>query len=124
VNALLTGSVQLIYAANQIVAPLAASGQIRRWRSSIALRRRRWPISRRLRRGGTGGFRRHLGLARTCGAQGTAKPIVDKSHTEVVKILADPAVREKSERTGNYPVTNSPSNSLLSFARRRIAGGR
>jgi tripartite-type tricarboxylate transporter receptor subunit TctC len=26
----------------------------------------------------------------------------------VVKILSDPAVREKSERTGNFPVTSSP----------------
>jgi tripartite-type tricarboxylate transporter receptor subunit TctC len=26
----------------------------------------------------------------------------------VVKILGDPAVREKSERTGNFPVTSSP----------------
>ena len=29
VNGLLTGSVELIYAANQIVAPLSASGQVR-----------------------------------------------------------------------------------------------
>jgi tripartite-type tricarboxylate transporter receptor subunit TctC len=25
-----------------------------------------------------------------------------------VKILNDPAVKERSERTGNYPVTNTP----------------
>ena len=36
------------------------------------------------------------------------KPIIDKIHAEVVKILTDPAVREKSERTGNYPVTSTP----------------
>ena len=40
--------------------------------------------------------------------KGTPKPIIDKIHAEVVKILADPAVKEKSERTGNYPVTNTP----------------
>jgi tripartite-type tricarboxylate transporter receptor subunit TctC len=38
----------------------------------------------------------------------TPKPIVDKIHAEVVKILNDPAVKERSERTGNYPVTNTP----------------
>jgi tripartite-type tricarboxylate transporter receptor subunit TctC len=40
--------------------------------------------------------------------RGTARPIIDKIHAEVVKILTDPAVREKSERTGNYPVTSTP----------------
>jgi tripartite-type tricarboxylate transporter receptor subunit TctC len=40
--------------------------------------------------------------------RGTPKPIVDKIHAEVVKILTDPAVKEKSERTGNYPVTSTP----------------
>ena len=37
--------------------------------------------------------------------KGTPKPIIDKIHAEVVKTLADPAIKEKSERTGNYPVT-------------------
>ena len=40
--------------------------------------------------------------------KGTPKPIIDKVHAEVVKTLADPAVKEKSEKTGNYPVTNTP----------------
>ena len=40
--------------------------------------------------------------------KGTPKPIIDKIHAEVVKTLSDPAVKEKSERTGNYPVTSSP----------------
>jgi tripartite-type tricarboxylate transporter receptor subunit TctC len=39
---------------------------------------------------------------------GTPKPIIDKIHAEVVKVLTDPAVKERSERTGNYPVTNTP----------------
>ena len=36
------------------------------------------------------------------------KPIIDKINAEVVKILGDPGVKEKSERTGNYPVTSTP----------------
>ena len=40
--------------------------------------------------------------------KGTPRPIIDKIHKEVVKILGDPVVREKSERTGNFPVTSSP----------------
>ena len=109
VNALLTGSVQLIYAANQIVAPLVASGQIR----ALAKLDRDAPpsmadISTLADAAGLADFDDisvWLGLV---APKGTAKPIVDKIHTEVVKILADPAVREKSERTGNYPVTNTP----------------
>jgi tripartite-type tricarboxylate transporter receptor subunit TctC len=60
VNGLLTGSVELIYAAG-LVAP-----------------------------------------------RGTPPAIIDKINAEVVKALTDPAVKEKSERTGNYPVTSSP----------------
>ena len=109
VNALLTGSVQLIYAANQIVAPLVANGQIR----ALAKLDRDAPpsmadIPTLADAAGLADFDDisvWLGLV---APKGTAKPIVDKIHTEVVKILADPAVREKSERTGNYPVTNTP----------------
>jgi tripartite-type tricarboxylate transporter receptor subunit TctC len=109
VNALLTGSVQLIYAANQIVAPLIASGQVR----ALAKLDRDAPPSM----AGIPTLADAAGLADLddisvwlglVAPKGTAKPIVDKIHTEVVKILTDPAVREKSERTGNYPVTNTP----------------
>ena len=109
VNALLTGSVQLIYAANQIVAPLVANGQIR----ALAKLDRDAPpsmadIPTLADAAGLADFDDisvWLGLV---APKGTAKPIIDKLHSEVVKILADPAVREKSERTGNYPVTNTP----------------
>jgi tripartite-type tricarboxylate transporter receptor subunit TctC len=40
--------------------------------------------------------------------KGTPKPIIDKVHDEVVKTLTDPALKEKSERTGNTPVTSTP----------------
>ena len=105
VNGLLTGSVQLIYAANQIVAPLIASGQVR---ALAKLDRdappgdgrhadaRRKPLACRISRtcrSGSGWSRRRV----------RRKPIIDKINAEVVKILADPAVKEKSERTGNYP---------------------
>ena len=109
VNALLTGSVQLIYAANQIVAPLVASGQIR----ALAKLDRDAPpsmadIPSLADAAGLADFDDisvWLGLV---APKGTAKPIIDKIHAAVAKILADPAVREKSERTGNYPVTNTP----------------
>jgi tripartite-type tricarboxylate transporter receptor subunit TctC len=109
VNGLLTGSVQLIYAANQIVAPLVAGGQVR----ALAKLDRDAPPSM----AGIPTLADAAGLADLddisvwlglVAPKGTAKPIIDKIHAEVVKILTDPAVREKSERTGNYPVTSTP----------------
>jgi tripartite-type tricarboxylate transporter receptor subunit TctC len=40
--------------------------------------------------------------------KGTPKPIIDKLQQKVAQILADPAMREKSERTGAYPMTSTP----------------
>jgi len=109
VNGLLTGSVELIYAANQIVAPLGASGQVR----ALAKLDRDAPpsmaaIPTLADAAGLANFDDisvWLGLV---APKGTPRPIIDKIHNEVVKILSDPAVREKSERTGNFPVTSSP----------------
>ena len=109
VNALLTGSVELIYAANQIVAPLGASGQVR----ALAKLDHDAPpsmaaIPTLADAAGLADFDDisvWLGLV---APKGTPRPIIDKIHKEVVKILGDPAVREKSERTGNFPVTSSP----------------
>jgi tripartite-type tricarboxylate transporter receptor subunit TctC len=109
VNGLLTGSVDLIYAANQIVAPLIAGGQVR----ALAKMDRNAPSS--MADIPTAAIAADLpalddmsvwlGLV---APKGTPKAIIDKVHAEVVKTLADPAVKEKSEKTGNYPVTNTP----------------
>ena len=109
VNGLLTGSVDLIYAANQIVTPLIASGQVR----PLAKMDRNAPPS--MADIPTAAVAADLpdlddisvwlGLV---APKGTPKPIIDKIHAAVVKTLADPVVKEKSERTGNYPVTSNP----------------
>ena len=109
INGLLTGSVELIYAANQIVAPLAASGQVR----ALAKLDRDAPpsmapiptLSEAAGLPDLDNISVWLGLV---APKGTPRPIIDKIHAEVVKILNDPAVKEKSERTGNYPVTTTP----------------
>jgi tripartite-type tricarboxylate transporter receptor subunit TctC len=109
VNGLLTGSVDLIYAANQIVTPLIASGQLR----ALAKMDRNAPPS--MAEIPTAAVAADLpdlddmsvwlGLV---APKGTPKPIIDKVHAAVVKTLADPAIKEKSEKTGNYPVTSTP----------------
>jgi tripartite-type tricarboxylate transporter receptor subunit TctC len=109
VNGLMTRSVQLIYGANQNVAPLIADGRLR----ALGKLDRDAPPSM----AGippladAAGLRELEDISVWLGLvapKGTPKPIVDKINVEVVKILSDPGVKEKSERTGNYPVTNSP----------------
>ena len=41
---------------------------------------------------------------------------------EVVKVLTDPAVKEKSEQTGNYPVTSTPDE-FSAFIRKEARRG-
>jgi tripartite-type tricarboxylate transporter receptor subunit TctC len=109
VNGLLTGSVQLIYAANQIVTPLIASGKLR----AIAKMDRNAPPAMAAIPSAADAadlpeledMSVWLGLV---APKGTPKPIIDKINVEVVRILSDPANKEKSERTGNYPVTSTP----------------
>jgi tripartite-type tricarboxylate transporter receptor subunit TctC len=109
INGLLTGSVELVYAANQIVAPLVAGGQVR----ALAKLDRDAPPSMAAipALADAAGLPDLDNLSVWLGLvapKGTPKPIVDKIHAEVVKILTDPAVKERSEHTGNYPVTNTP----------------
>jgi tripartite-type tricarboxylate transporter receptor subunit TctC len=121
VNGLLTGSVELIYAANQIVAPLIASGQVR----ALAKLDRDAPpsmadiptLADAAGLPDLDDISVWLGLV---APKGTPKPIIDKINAEVVKALTDPAVKEKSERTGNYPVTSTPEQ-FAAFIRKEAA---
>jgi tripartite-type tricarboxylate transporter receptor subunit TctC len=109
VNGLMTGSVQLIYGANQNVAPLIADGRLRALgkldRDAPPSMAGIPPLADAAGLRDLEDISVWLGLV---APKGTPKPIVDKINAEVVKILSDPGVKEKSERTGNYPVTNSP----------------
>jgi len=121
VNGLLTGSVELIYAANQIVAPLIASGQVR----ALAKLDRDAPpsmadIPTLAEAAGLPDLEDisvWLGLV---APKGTPKPIIEKIHAEVARVLSDPAFKEKSERTGNYPVTSTP-DAFSAFVRKEAS---
>jgi tripartite-type tricarboxylate transporter receptor subunit TctC len=41
--------------------------------------------------------------------KGTSAPIIDKLNAEVVKILADPAIKAKADASGLFPATNTPA---------------
>jgi tripartite-type tricarboxylate transporter receptor subunit TctC len=118
VNGLLTGSVDLIYAANQIVTPLIASGAVR---ALAKLDRDAPPSMAEIAPLADAADLPHLddisvwlGLV---APRGTPKPVIDKVHDEVVRILSDPALKKKSEQTGNYPVTSAP-DAFASFIRK------
>src|SRR4051812_44074237 len=121
VNGLLTGSVDLIYGAHQILMPLIASGAVR----ALARLARDAPPSMAeipvlAEAAGLPDFEDisiWLGLV---APSGTPKPIIGKVHDEVVRILADPALKEKSVRTGNYPVTSTPEE-FAAFIRKEAA---
>jgi hypothetical protein len=121
VNGLLTGSVQIIYAANVTVNPLVAGGKVRALARAgeRSERPHRLLVSLRARldgrnsnaRGGRRASqpRRHVGLARACGADGNARAGHRQDPAEgVAQILYDPAMREKSKRTGAFPITSTP----------------
>jgi tripartite-type tricarboxylate transporter receptor subunit TctC len=109
VNGLLTGSVQIIYAANVTVNPLIESGKVR----GLAKLDRNAPAS----------MANVPTLADAAGLpdledmsvwlglvapKGTPKPIIDKLQHKVVQIMSDPALREKSERAGAAAFTSTP----------------
>jgi tripartite-type tricarboxylate transporter receptor subunit TctC len=109
VNGLLTGSVQIIYAANVTVNPLIESGKVR----ALAKLDRRTASS----------MENIPALADVAGLpdledmsvwlglvapRGTSKLIIDKLQQKVAQIMADPAMRDKSERTGAFPMISTP----------------
>jgi tripartite-type tricarboxylate transporter receptor subunit TctC len=109
VQGLLTGSVELIYAASAIVMPLAQSGQIRLLAKMDSREHPGLPhlptAAAAADLEGLDDISVWLGLV---APKGTPKPIVDKLQQKVAQILADPAIKEKSERTGNYAISSTP----------------
>jgi tripartite-type tricarboxylate transporter receptor subunit TctC len=111
VNGLLTGSVQIVYAANVTVNPLIESGKVK----ALAKLDRRTPLS----------VANVPALADAAGLpnledmsvwlglvapKGTPKPIIDKLQQKVVQIMQDPAMQQKSERTGAFAFTSTPED--------------
>jgi tripartite-type tricarboxylate transporter receptor subunit TctC len=109
VQGLLTGSVDLIYAASAIVMPLAQSGQIRLLARMDSRKHPSLPdlptMAEAAELPGFEDVSVWLGLV---APKGTPKAIVDKLHRKVTEVLNDPAVKEKSERTGSYVATSTP----------------
>ncbi len=120
VNGLLTKSVDLIYAANVIVNPLIASGQLR---ALAKMDSRPAPAAADL-----------PSLAQASGVpvedmsiwlglvapKATPPAIVLKLQQKIAQVLADPAVAERSGRTGAYSMTSTPEE-FAKFIRQEAA---
>jgi tripartite-type tricarboxylate transporter receptor subunit TctC len=121
VNGLLTGSVQIVYVANTTVAPLVESGKVR----ALAKLDSRTPASV----GNIPTLADAAGLPDLedmsvwlglVAPKGTPRAIVDKLQRKVVEIMADPAMQEKSERTGAFAFTSTPEQ-FAKFIRQEAA---
>jgi tripartite-type tricarboxylate transporter receptor subunit TctC len=121
VNGLLTGSVDLIYAASAIVMPLAQGGKVRLLAKMDSRQHHALPdlptVAAAADLSGFDDLSVWLGLV---APKGTPKPIIDKLQRKVAQILTDPSVKEKSERTGNYAVTSTPEE-FATFIRKESA---
>ena len=109
VNGLLTGSVQIIYAANVTVNPLIESGKVRALAKLDRRTPARWRTSPTL--ADAAGLPNLEDMSVWLGLvapKGTPKPIIDKLQQKVAQIMADPAMRDKSERTGAFPMISTP----------------
>jgi tripartite-type tricarboxylate transporter receptor subunit TctC len=109
VNGLLTGSVQLIYAANVTVNPLIEGGKVR----ALAKLDRVAPASMAVipTLAEAAGLPKLEDMSVWLGLvapKGTPAPIISKIQQKVAQILSDPAMREKSERTGAFPIPSTP----------------
>jgi tripartite-type tricarboxylate transporter receptor subunit TctC len=114
---LLAGSVDFVYASSVTTAPLIEAGQLR---ALARMNHREVPalgdVPLLADAAGLKGFDDlsiWLGLV---APKHTPQPIIAKLNHEVVRILGDPAVRQKSEATGGYIETTTPAG-MTAFMR-------
>ena len=115
---LLAGSVDLAYVSTVIAVPLIQGGQVR---AIARLDHRALPALAGVPvLADAAGLKDFDDLAVWLGLvapKGTPRAIVDKLNREVVRILNDPAVKQKSESTGGYIRTSTPEE-FTAFMRR------
>ncbi len=118
---LLAGSVDLAYVSTVIAVPLIQAGQVR---AIARLDHRDLPVLAGVPvLADAAGLKDFDDLAVWLGLvapKGTPRPIIDKLNREVVRILNDPAVKQKSEATGGYIRTSTPEE-FSAFMRKEAA---
>jgi len=119
VQGMLTKSVDMVYAATSIALPLVADGKLR---ALARMDSRTFPAVKdipTLRE--AAGFAQFDDLSVWLGLvapKRTPKPIVDKIYRDVVRILNDPPVKERVDRSGNYISTSKSPEEFGVFIRK------
>jgi tripartite-type tricarboxylate transporter receptor subunit TctC len=120
VQGLLTGSVDMVYAATVVAGPLIESGKVRAL-AKLDGRKDPYPDVPTLAAAASlqnfDDISIWLGLV---APKATPTPIIDKLNREVVHILSQPDVREKFNQTGNFAVTGTPEE-FAAFIRSEAA---
>ena len=118
VNGLLTGSVDLVYVAHPIVAPLIVSGAVRALarldRTAPQSMADIPPLADAAGIADLEDISVWLGLL---APKGTPGAVIDKLHDQVASVLADPLLKQRSEATGSYPIACTPEE-FSAFIRR------
>ncbi len=120
VQGLLTGSVDMVYAATVVVGPLIDSGKVR---PLAKLDSRKEPYPELPTLAAAGDLQNFDDLSVWLGLvapKGTPQPIVEKLNHEVVHILSEPDVQQKFNQTGNFTFTSTPDD-FAAFIRREAA---
>jgi tripartite-type tricarboxylate transporter receptor subunit TctC len=120
VQGLLTGSVDMVYAATVVAGPLIESGKVRAL-AKLDGRKDPYPDVPTLAAAASlqnfDDISIWLGLV---APKATPTPIIDKLNREVVHILSQPDVREKFNKTGNFAVSSTPEG-FSAFIRNEAA---
>jgi tripartite-type tricarboxylate transporter receptor subunit TctC len=120
VQGLLTGSVDMVYAATVVAGPLIESGKVR---ALAKLDSRKEPYPNVPTLAAAAALQNFEDISIWLGLvapKATPAPIIDKLNREVVHILSQPDVREKFNQTGNFAVT-STSEEFAAFIRNEAA---
>ena len=120
VKGLLTGSVDMVYAATVMAGPLIEGGKVRAL-AKLDSGREPYPDVPTL--AAAADLQNFDDIAVWLGLvapKGTPRPIIDKLNREVVHILSEPDVQAKFDQTGNFAVTNTPEE-FAAFIRSEAA---
>src|SRR6185503_16105837 len=102
-NDILSGNIQILFDAVPTMAPQIKAGMVRALGTSGKVRSSILPDVPTMAEAGVPGFNATLWVGFMAPA-GTPKPIVDKLHDEITKILRRPDIKQAWEKTGATPI--------------------
>src|SRR5215467_11564439 len=118
-NDILSGQIQILFDSVPTMAPMIKAGLVRALGTTGTTRSPILPDVPTIAEAGVAGFNATLWVGFMAPA-GTPKPIVDKLHDEITKILRRPDIKQAWEKTGAAPLVMSQAE-FKSFMERQVA---